>query len=336
MTPEYLPATASAEDLTFALREAGVLDGCSVSTVVVESSRDMVLSQIRRLRLSYDGTPDAPKSLILKTELAQRTGAGAAGGQHEVEFYTHVAPAMAARLVPQCFEASWTPDTKAWHLLLEDLSESHVVPTQWPLPPTIGQCRSIVRARARFQAQWWDDPRLGVSVGVQPRIEDIDRQVQRLIEQFAQFSRFMGDRLSRERAANGSNRTVVHGDAHVWNRFLPLDEASDDVRLFDWDSWRIGAGASDLAYMMAVHWYPELRHARERLLLDHYHEALVAHGVGGYDRSALEADYRLSVLWQIMTPVRQRAYGIPPLIWWNNLERILMAVDDLDCRNLLG
>jgi hypothetical protein len=26
---------------------------------------------------------------------------------------------------------------------------------------------------------------------------------------------------------------------------------------------------------------------------------------------------------------------IPPVIWWNNLERILLAVDDLGCRDLL-
>jgi hypothetical protein len=26
---------------------------------------------------------------------------------------------------------------------------------------------------------------------------------------------------------------------------------------------------------------------------------------------------------------------IPPVIWWNNLERILLAVDDLGCRELL-
>jgi hypothetical protein len=28
--------------------------------------------------------------------------------------------------------------------------------------------------------------------------------------------------------------------------------------------------------------------------------------------------------------------NIPPVVWWNNLERIFLAVDDLDCRELLG
>ena len=107
------------------------------------------------------------------------------------------------------------------------------------------------------------------------------------------------------------------------------------MRLFDWDSWRIDIATDDLAYMMAMHWYPELRSRFERPLLDRYHETLIAHGVQGYDRRALEDDYRLSALWQIMTPVWQAALDIPAGIWWNNYERIMLAVDDLGCRELL-
>ena len=74
----------------------------------------------------------------------------------------------------------------------------------------------------------------------------------------------------------------------------------------------------------------------DRPLLDRYHAVLVAHGVRGYDRRALDDDYRLSVLWQLMTPVWQAAIDLPPLIWWGHLERIMLAVDDLGCRDLLG
>jgi hypothetical protein len=67
--------------------------------------------------------------------------------------------------VPRCFEVLWDEDTKTWHLLLEDLTDSHVIATTWPLPPTFEQCESILRARARFHAAWWDDLPLGASVG---------------------------------------------------------------------------------------------------------------------------------------------------------------------------
>jgi hypothetical protein len=319
----------------------------------VESSRDTVLSRIRRLRLSYRGASDAPDTVILKTGLPARADGATDAGRREVEFYTRVADAMPACLVPRCFGAEWRADTGAWHILLEDLGDSHRVATEWPLPPTVAQCEGIVRARARFHAAWWDDPRLGASIGARLKAEDADREARRFAEQFERFAEQMGDCLPRgsfglvERLVEAAPRllarapardglTIVHGDAHVWNCFLPRDPGSDDTRLFDWDSWRVGAASSDLAYMMAVHWYPDLRRERERPLLDHYHAALVAHGVSGYGRDALDADYRLSVLWQVATPVRQAAYGIPPWIWWNNLGRVLLAVDDLGCRDLLA
>jgi hypothetical protein len=37
-----------------------------------------------------------------------------------------------------------------------------------------------------------------------------------------------------------------------------------------------------------------------------------------------------------MRPVGQEANNIPPRVWWNNLERALLAVDDLGCRELLA
>ena len=129
--------------------------------------------------------------------------------------------------------------------------------------------------------------------------------------------------------------TIIQGDAHVWNCFLPRT-GTDTPRLFDWDAWRPNIGADDLAYMIAMHWYPEMRQRAERPLLDSFHKELLAHGVTGYDRRDLQDDYRLAVLWQITRPIWMRAVRIPPNIWWNHLERIHLAVDDLDCRALLG
>ena len=124
-----------------------------VCDVTVASSRPTLLSQITRLRLTYDGAAaDAPATVILKTGLPERTGDGWNAGRQEVAFYTQVASAMPARLAPRCFDAHWDADTNAWHLLLEDLTDTHVIATTWPLPPTMEQCESILRARARFHA----------------------------------------------------------------------------------------------------------------------------------------------------------------------------------------
>jgi hypothetical protein len=66
------------------------------------------------------------------------------------------------------------------------------------------------------------------------------------------------------------------------------------------------------------------------------HASLLASGVKGYDRAALDHDYRLAVLTQLMTPIIWAKIGIPPGVWRNKLERIMLAVDDLGCRELLS
>jgi Ecdysteroid kinase-like family len=351
MTSEALPRAAEANYLTEALRRCRVLGHDRVSDVALESSRSTILSRIIRLRLSYDGaTTNAPRSIILKTGLPERTGAQWNAGRHEVAFYKEIAAAMSVRLVPRCFDAAWDADTNAWHLLLEDLTDSHFTLKNWPLPPTLEECERIIAARARFHAEWWDDPRLGVSIGTWLPADD--RQLQVFAEKVVQFAERLGERLSPERrdlyqrlidAGPRLNRryhshrdmTIVQGDAHVWNVFLP-QTGGGDLRIFDWDSWRVDVGTDDLAYMMALHWFPDHRRRSERHLLEHYHAALLAHGVDGYDRRALDDDYRLSALRQIATPVWQAANNIPAWIWWFHLERIFMAVDDLGCRELLA
>jgi aminoglycoside phosphotransferase (APT) family kinase protein len=209
-----------------------------------------------------------------------------------------------------------------------------------------------VETRAGFHAAWWDEPRLGISIGKRHDAATMERVMRDFAGHYARFADRLGDELSAEyralyeqlqrstgpliaRYESHHNLTIVHGDAHVWNCFM-LRDGGGDVRLFDWDSWRIGLGATDLAYMMAVHWYPDRRRRMERVLLDRYHATLVEHGVHGYDRQALADDYQLAALWQMITPVWQAAYNIPPVIWWNNMQRILLAVDDLGCRELLS
>jgi hypothetical protein len=345
-----LPLAVDAEYLANALRPRDA-DAARVRDVTVVSSRKTLLSRIIRLRLTWDGAPDAPRSIVYKSAPAERAEGLADAGRNEVEFYTHVATAMSPRLVPRCFEAAWQPETAAWHLLLEDLTDTHAVASTWPLPPTLDECKRIVAVLARFHAAWWDDSRLGVSIGRWADADAIDQHLRRFAEKLRHFADTLGDRLSAERRAlyerfiaqaprlfaryhSHRNLSIVHGDAHVWNCLLPKD-GGDDVRLFDWDSWRIGVASSDLSYMMAMHWYPERRRRMEQPLLDHYHAALVAHDVRGYDRHALDEDYRASVLRQLMTPVWQAAIDLPPVIWWCHLERIFLAIDDLGCRELL-
>jgi hypothetical protein len=62
---------------------------------------------------------------------------------------------------------------------------------------------------------------------------------------------------------------------------LPRYGGGENVRLIDWEDWSINAATDDLAYMMAMLWYPDRRRRMERPLLDRYHAELVNRGVTG-------------------------------------------------------
>jgi hypothetical protein len=353
MTTDSLPPSASADHLTAVLRKSGTLGEARICNVTVTSSFPKLRSRTFRLRLDYEGVAgDAPRSVILKMGHLDSAGRPPYANRLEIAFYRDIAPALPERLVPRCFEAVEATDNSAWHLLLEDLTDSHFVATEWPLPPTTAQCEQIVQALVRVHAAWWDDPRLGVSVGSWHDTAAWDQILRRSVDQFTRFTDRFSEMMPPERRDlyerlferaprllaryhSPRNLTIIHGDAHSWNFFLPRPDGGDGVRLLDWEDWSLDTATDDLAYMMAMLWYPDRRRRIERPLLDHYHAALLAHGVSGYDRQALDDDYRLSALWLILRPVGQAASNIAPRVWWNNLERIMLAVDDLGCRELL-
>lgn len=117
----------------------------------VISSTKKLRSHTSRLRLEYEGpAASAPTSVILKTGHLGSDGRPSYGNRHELAFYRGVAPVLPGRLAPRCFEVVEATETGLWHLLLEDLTDTHFMATEHPLPPIFPQCRSIVQAWGRF------------------------------------------------------------------------------------------------------------------------------------------------------------------------------------------
>jgi hypothetical protein len=105
--------------------------------------------------------------------------------------------------------------------------------------------------------------------------------------------------------------------------------------LIDWQLWHIDVGARDLAFFMALHWYPKRRRELESSLIHRYHEALVAHGVSNYSLDDLWLDYRRGVIRNLTNPIFFWKRGMNPEYWWDRLECALAAYDDLACDELL-
>lgn len=339
--------------LTGTLRKNGYLARGRVVGVKRELWKNTELSIIVRLTVNYssDALPSLPSRLLLKYSKPNVSSKRAALlRQKENEFYTVIARAMTNSQAPKCYDSFYHPQLGKSHLLLEDLSETHVQPKH-PLPPSKHQAEEDVDCLATFHAYWWNDSRLGQSIGRIPTHEHLQKHARNLNKEVVNFMNFLGDRLSARRREiyervleflpelqqrqRGGNLTLTHGDAHCWNFLNPLNHHSDTTRIIDWEFWNVDVGANDLAYMIAVHWYPEMRSSFERELVERYYNILVSSGVGNYDWEDCWIDYRLSVVKNVFTPVLQWANGLNARIWWHNLERIMLAFIDLDCHELL-
>ena len=350
-TPSPPDEDLAPDRLTATLRAGGGLAAGRVVEVSVESSRTTILSTVQRLRLRYDGGA-GPATVIRKVPRHDVAPDLAGSLRKEIDFYAQVDPAGRPGIPPRCYGiGGQEPGPRS--LLLEDLTDSHVSVGEWPVPPTTEQCERIMDVYATWHAHWWNDPRLGATIGKWLDTSGaLDRFQAEFPKRLAAVADRLGDRLAAERRSllerlvercprllgryhTHRDLTILHGDAHVWNALHPREGTPGTIRLIDWDAWRIDTASDDLAYMMALHWYPERRRRLERRLLQRYHATLLAAGVRDYTFDALVEDYRRSVLWQVTTPIWQASWRLNAAVWWSHLERAFLAIDDLDCRALL-
>jgi hypothetical protein len=128
--------------------------------------------------------------------------------------------------------------------------------------------------------------------------------------------------------------TIAHGDAHSWNFLFPRS-GDGPAFLIDWQLWHVDVGVRDLAFLMALHWYPSRRRELEEPLLRSYHGGLLARGVEAYSFADLMLDYRRCVVRNLTIPILFWSRGMKPEGWWHRLECALAAYSDLSCEELL-
>jgi len=340
--------------LTNILRRNGHLVQGSVSGLNKECFKTF-FSHIYRLEVNYsnDAIPALPSKMLLKLPLSDNE-ASLKMGKDEVFVYNAITNAMNDPPVVPCFDAVYSPSSQRSHLLLEDLSNSHFQP-EIPVPPSKRHCELCVETLAQFHAFWWEHPSLGREIGRLFDMESLTEVEAQIRKALSGFIDALGDRLSpnrrkaceeamefapafwKRRLTSIERNTLIHGDAHIWNFLHPRDPENGRAYLIDLaTSNRIRPPTSDLAYMMALQWFPERRAMMEESLLRHYHRALLSYGVKEYSWEDCWLDYRRSVITHLFTPILQWDGGqIPAIVWWHNFERISEAYKDLNCADLL-
>jgi len=336
----------TAEWLSEVLRTNGLLKSGIINEIHLQPLSDVPFGapKIRRLEIDYSQNAicDIPDRVILKI----------APKEKEYFFYTEIVEWMGKIPVPRCYLAQQSEDKSQTIFLLEDLSDTHFQ-TEWPVPPTLELCEVAIDCLASFHAFWWNDPRLETEF--RQKVTKGNYWTGRLneaINKLPAFLDFIGDRLSAERKriyekvlassyqhwmpdSTRNGKTFLHGDIHFWNFLFPKDPSKNEIRIFDWNSWDIGKGTNDLAYMMGLHWYPDLRQRSEQILLKRYHNNLLDQGVSDYSWDDCWLDYRESCIMNLFIPVWQWQRGNSSIVWWSHLERSFLAFADLGLMELL-
>jgi thiamine kinase-like enzyme len=333
--------------LTQVLRSNGFLEQGQVLDVAVLPSLPGA-STITPIKLTYSQESSAPGRMILK--LPHETNRA---NKREVEFYAATVGLTKTLPIVRCYDAIYDDTQQSFHLLLEDLSQSHDSNPPSFLPPTIPDAERIIDALTEFHAFWWNNSMLGSVIGQLPTRASIQQNTADMAETFSRFVDFLGDRFAEKHKAmyetllaklpdllshrliGASNLTLIHDDLHAGNFLYPHDPTKDRIRLIDWKSWSINPGVGDLSNMMCVYWIRERRQALQDILLLRYHRQLMERGIKAYDWNTCWNDYRLSVIDHLFFPVWQWSVGTPDFIWWHNLERLITAFDDLNCSELL-
>jgi hypothetical protein len=341
--------------LTSALARAGALAGGEVESFSWDNGKGNWSSNASlHLRYSTGAGRTAPTRLFLK--MVECGDDDEVFGDSEVTYYTRDYVDLPDAPLLRCYDAAYSEHGRRYHLLLEDVSETHV--TAREQEPSLEYGLALAEALATLHARWWGaegQARAGAPIhdaahlrrfaaiaepGVAPILARFAGQLRphwpdALHELFALHPHAM---IRRAEDANGF--TLIHGDVGVGNVLVPRHGGPPlyliDRQPFDWalTTW---LGVYDLAYAMVLDWETEARRRWEMPVLRRYHAQLIARGVRGYSWERLFDDYRLCVAMGVYVATEYCRGGINERWideWLGMLQRALTACDDLDCREL--
>ena len=327
-------------------RNRRLLSGDVISAKQNTGRFESIMSKIFDLELTYSAGSRGtyPAQCLMKVVEPEMFAIGKA----EVSFYEFASTKaeLHTTTIPEIYGTLIDEQLRLAVVLMEDKGHSFIQ-SEWPVPLQLKDCRRAVRTIAQFHSCWWGSEEADAE---RPRHAPGHQNAKRLTTCAAALFDVLGDALPPQRRTliedliakyptlhasrltELGRQTVVHGDAHLWNFLIPEDESASPT-LIDWQLWGIDFGVADLAYMIALHWFPERRARYEKILLKEYVDELHNNGVVYEYESAL-TDYRFSVA-GLLTKVVIYASVIPANIWWPHLERAFLAFDDLECLDLL-
>lgn len=315
--------------LTEALHRGGGLTAGAVAAATVHSWQDTALSAFDVIELSY--TPDAtgprPARVLAKRVRKAFSGVGA----REERFFA----ATRGLDLPAVRAHGWGrhPETRVPVVLLDDLRPTHRdVSTPWPFTPPPDEVAAALSALARVHAvgpaaadlpraelpSRWTRAWLARARTCLPAFLDRHGPLPGLRDPDAWLAALPAalDALHQDR----SRWTLLHGDAHHWNALHPRLPEDGGAVWIDWQLWRVGLPAFDVAWMLAVNSEPAWRARHEDELVRHYLGERRARGAR-VDLARFEREVRVAVRFLLTVPVTLSSSDVPEALWRGMVRR---------------
>ena len=342
--------------LTTALSTSVALGGGEVIAIDVDHSYGN-WSHNARLRPHYsaDAIGDCPDRLFLKM-VTTDLGDDEYFNDSEVTYYTHDYTDVPGAPLVRCHHAAYSEPDRAYHLLLDDVSGTHVQATE--RRPTVEYAHALADGLAAMHAHWWGADRLAAAdqpihqaAHIQRFVDIAAVGVPHLLDQStielaphwpAVITRIFAEHPPAmiDRTRDSTGFTIIHGDPGSANILVPRHGDRPifliDRQPFDW-SLTTWLGVYDLVYAAVLDWPVADRRRLERPLLERYHAQLLSHGVTEYSGEQLWTDYRLMIPMGVYIAVEYCRGGLntdSAEVWLPYLRRALTACEDLDCAAL--
>lgn len=332
-TPPRIPVLHDPADLTASWLEAAL--GCGVRSLQ-RSEEASTWGAHARVVAEIEGRP-APLKLRLKV------GSATVFGRSEVDYYLRDFADLVDAPLVRCHHAD--ADATHYHLLLDDLTDTHR--NQDDVPVTPGYGRGLVESLARLHAHRWSNSAVdatAIPAALRAPMAGLPVMLDAMAEDFSSAERakvaevFDGLPLAlARRTQDPSGHSWTHGDLNPGNILAPR-AGPGPVLLIDYQPFadsppRAQLAMSDLAMAMVLWWPEDARRSWAWPLVEHWHAQLQSLGVGYASPSQLREDWRLCVAQSLLVPASRcsepGAVTQHRWLWQTHTRRALAAMNDL-------
>ena len=317
MSLPSLPSGVNETWFTELLRSEGLLTTeQSVTSVTREQVGDGtgMMSELSRLRVTYDGEVDLPNTFVIKYPSQNENNREIAMSYHlyerEVRYFAELDPITSA-YSHKPYVTKLEGDN--FLILMEDMSDYRV--GDQASGANLADTHAAVDELAKLHGAFWNNVE---DLGWVPGIADsyhADNMATLVEVGWPQMCEIFKDFIDPEVAAIGDRFcaqirrlqaemhsapvTLLHGDFRMENIFFGDEPGQRPIAIFDWQGPLIGRGMVDVALMLGQSTRTEVRQAHERELVNRYVKGL--NEVGGldskYDEEMAWQDYECAMLY---------------------------------------